>query len=1048
MKNKSLYFLFLLLCVGAFFDAHGRFIPEKIFLNNISLKNGLSQVVVTDMVQGNKGFIWFATFDGLNRFDGHNIKTFRHNPEDSTSIPSSKIHRLATDMSGYLYLITNNGFVIFDNTSNQTIRPNFLKKYKPNWVCIEDTFHTWMFINNKGLILVDTRDMSVQEKFDKSFKANTCDVLNMTKMNSTIFIETACGDIIEYNSTNGKYIYHEIPFKKSVYNSVGVDKFNTIFMGSPETDLVTFNVQTKQFNRSNLCVLNPKLVSVNNILYDSIRDVLLLATYGQGLFVYDYETKQLTQRMKAESSLPLASNYLLSLLQDKNGILYIGYDGSGFDVLDPYVKKFVPIIKNDPNDIQTIKFVRKLAEDDNGNLLIGTAGSGLVKYNMYSKEFKFINTNIKEIVSDNYIIEMLRVNNELWLGFNGNGIGILDLNTFKPLGYIKQGIGNTNLSNGIIWSMLNDQNGNIWLGTRENGINKVDIQTRDVKQFTANKYPFFKENGLRCLFKLNDNTILIGTENGICSINSQNDKLTILFPNQSANTNTALKSIKCFHLDKKGRIWAGTDGGGILVFNQNFDIIRTFSTNDFLNNNVVYSILEETPNSFWISSNSGISNIIWDEDVLLKKRKPQIRNFDEVNGLQSNEFNTGAYLRLKNGDLAFGGLNGINIFNPKDIKNNPALPLVYISEFKVFENNLKSDIDVSFLKEVKLNHYENSISLSFNILGLNLFGKTKYQYRLLGYDKDWINTTDRNYVSYTNLDYGNYEFQVKATNYDGIWNNDYTSLKIVIATPFYKSWWFLTLMAALIASIVYSIYKNKENQRKEKEKIRFQYNKELAEVEMKALRAQINPHFLFNSLNSINNFILKNDTKQASKYLVKFSQLVRNILNNSSSTYINLSEELSTIELYILIEGMRFSNQFSYYIEVDEDIHTSNIRIPSLLLQPYVENAIWHGLLHKDGEKLISIKVSKLNSDYISISIEDNGVGRETAREIEQKPKDRKSFGMQLGENRLRLMSSSSDFSASVEVIDLTLPDGTPSGTKILLTIPIHISKEAALQLN
>jgi hypothetical protein len=471
------------------------------------------------------------------------------------------------------------------------------------------------------------------------------------------------------------------------------------------------------------------------------------------------------------------------------------------------------------------------------------------------------------------------------------------------------------------------------------------------------------------------------------------------------------------------------------VYTKDFQLLRTLSTNDFLNNNVVYSILAENDSSFWISTNAGLSNIQWNESVLLKKANPQIRNFDESNGLQSNEFNTGAYTKLRDGRFVFGGLNGVNVFHPSEISNNPEVPVVYINEFKVFENPLQTKEDICFLDKVDLRHFENSISLSFSTLGFSLPGKIKYQYKLEGYDKEWINTTDRNYVSYTNLNSGKYEFQVRCANADGIWSDDYTRLQITIATPFYKTWWFILASVLLVVQLIYMIYKNKINQIREKEAIRIQYTKELAEVEMKALRAQINPHFLFNSLNSINNFILRNDTKLASRYLVKFSQLVRNILNNSSATFINLEEELQTIELYMIIEGMRFSNQFSYQIVLSPEIQPGSIRIPSLLLQPYVENAIWHGLLHKDGEKNIVISVKRNDQQYICIEIEDNGVGREKARQLESKTKKHKSFGMALGESRLRLMNLGSTPQSSVEVVDLHNVDGEATGTKIIITL-------------
>ncbi len=217
---------------------------------------------------------------------------------------------------------------------------------------------------------------------------------------------------------------------------------------------------------------------------------------------------------------------------------------------------------------------------------------------------------------------------------------------------------------------------------------------------------------------------------------------------------------------------------------------------------------------------------------------------------------------------------------------------------------------------------------------------------------------------------------------------------------------------------------------------------------MKALRAQINPHFLFNSLNSINSYILRNDNKTASKYLVKFSQLVRNILNNSSNPFITLKEELNTIELYMHIEGMRFNNQFSYLIDVDTDIDTSEIMIPSLLLQPYIENAIWHGLLHKEGEKNINIRVRRRSAQSVCICIEDNGVGRKMAAEIEQKPKHRKSFGMELGESRLKLMNVGQETVAGVSVIDKVDTEEQPCGTIIEIIIPGNKSTNENISIN
>ncbi|MBL7765127.1 MAG: histidine kinase [Chitinophagaceae bacterium] len=1029
------------------------FVPERIFIKNINLKDGLSQCVVTDIVQDKRGFLWMGTFDGLNRFDGHQIKVFRHKPSDKNSLPASKIQRLYTDRDNHIYLLTNDGFCIFDGSTGSVVTPDVVKLHQAIWVCQEDEHHIWMYTRKDKLLLVDTRDFSyVIKKEMPEFQQSRHFVFDILKSGGKLFIVAGNGDIIAYDPATNREQLHINDLKNpGLFNNAGKDKNGDILLGSLQADLIRFDVSESKYYRSEFYKLNEKLIGVNRIVYDSIHDILFLTCYGQGIFSYDYQTKTLQQYKKKEGILDISANYPISFLVNQYGLIYVGYDGMGMDILDPFLKKFIPIRKLEDDDLQSLRFVRKIVEDDEGNLLIGTSGSGLVKYNRLSKLFTFLTVRNKLSTTDNFIIEMIRVGDELWLGFNGSGIGVVDIHTLKMRRSILPGPGMNDISDGSIWSFLNDSMGSVWVGTRENGLNKISLKDGSVKQFTVQDYPDFRNNGLRCLFMRRNKQMLLGTENGLFTIDPKQNFIQSVFPRKEDPSGKSFKSVKCMYEDRKGRIWLGTDGAGIVVLDAQYRMLTNFSSNDFLNSNVIYALLPQNDSVFWMSSNSGISKLIWNESSLGQNGKVMVFNYDESNGLQSNEFNTGAYAVLKDGSMAFGGVSGLNVFKPEEILNYPVSPEVYISEFKVFENNLKSATNIAYLSEVNLKHYENSISLSFGVLGFSLPSRTRYMYRLLGYDKEWIMADTRNYVSYTNLSSGHYEFQVKASNSDGVWNDQFTSLKINIPTPYYLTWWFLSLIGLIVATIVYSFYKYRVSQIAEKEEMKIRYTKELAEVEMKALRAQINPHFLFNSLNSINNFILRNDTRQASRYLVKFSQLVRNILNHSSSAYITLEEELNTIELYMLIEGMRFNNQFSYTITVDPNLNPGNVMIPSLLLQPYVENAIWHGLLHKDGEKSIHIRISKISEHQATISIDDNGVGRLAAQQLERKTDSHKSFGMELGENRLRLMGSSNGQTAKVEVKDLYDEALYPAGTQILITIPIKqysLQAEVLTQLN
>ncbi len=1026
------------------------FNPQKLYLKNINLKDGLSQIVVTEMTIDNLGFLWAGTFDGLNRFDGTTIKVFRHNPSNATSLPSSTISKVFADRHQHLYLRTNAGFCVFDCKTEKVIKPEFAIKYKPVWVAQNTPNDIWVYTADFKLLLVNTQNLKViKVASDFSASLRRCEVLDMVKVKSSLFIANTCGDIIEYDVIKDKSFFYDYPDQEDIkLQSLALDKNKNLFITSSWNDFIYFNTTSKQFSSPLFNSENSKLVGVNKVYYDSTRDVLFMSTYGQGLFVYDYKANSFTQFKKGDTRLPIAGNYLLTICNAPNGMLYIGYDGAGIDAMDPYTKQFVPITKDDTDDSKTLNFVRKIIEDDQGNLLIGTAGNGLIRYNIQNELFSFFPMLNKLSQANNFVIELMKVDSEVWLGFNGSGIGIADLNTLKIKNTIEAGNGPTQITEGTIWSLLDDEKGSIWVGTREGGINIINKSTRLVKQYTVNNYPAFKMNGIRTLFLKKDKSILIGTEKGLFTLNTLNDKLLKLFPTTNDEKLKSYESIKSIYEDKQGRIWLGTFGGGIAVLDKKYQLIRSLNTDNYLNNNVVYAILPQNDSVIWISTNAGLSKINWNESSLSSNGNFKSHHFDEMNGLQSNEFNTGAHLLLKNGSMAFGGSYGINLFHPNDIKTNPQMPKVYISELKIFENPFNSDTIISYIDEVYLKHYENAISLSFNTLGFTIPGKTRYQYRLIGYDNTWINANNRNYVSYTNLNSGVYEFQVRASSSYGDWGDQYRSLKIHIATPFYRTWWFIVAVIAIIAYIIYAIYRYRMKQIMEKERIRIQYNKDLAEVEMKALRAQINPHFLFNSLNSINNFILKNDTDKASKYLIKFSQLVRNILNNSSSPFVSLQEELQTIELYMLIEGMRFNNQFSSSIIINDEINTSVIKIPSLLLQPYVENAIWHGLLHKEGDKKIEITISRNSNHSIAIYIDDNGIGRAAAKALEQRPKDHKSFGMKIGENRLRLMNTGGTQIAKVDVIDLFDHLDEPIGTRIMIVIPAKLFVEESIKLN
>lgn len=258
-----------------------------------------------------------------------------------------------------------------------------------------------------------------------------------------------------------------------------------------------------------------------------------------------------------------------------------------------------------------------------------------------------------------------------------------------------------------------------------------------------------------------------------------------------------------------------------------------------------------------------------------------------------------------------------------------------------------------------------------------------------------------------------------------------------ISTPWWKTWWFRLLVLAGIAGSILGSYQYRVSQIRKEERLRSEYEKRLTNVELSALRAQMNPHFIFNCLNSIDHYIIKNETRKASEYLNSFSRLIRLILQNSRSNYVNLRDELEALKLYMEMESLRFNHRFDYRVQVEKDLALDGIEIPPMLIQPYVENAIWHGLMHKEGKGKVELILSK-NNGYLQCIIEDNGIGRAKAATLKSKNSTRKkSMGMGITKDRMNLINNLYNTDTNVKIIDLVDSEGLGCGTRIELTIPI-----------
>ncbi|MEP7317845.1 MAG: histidine kinase, partial [Panacibacter sp.] len=407
--------------------------------------------------------------------------------------------------------------------------------------------------------------------------------------------------------------------------------------------------------------------------------------------------------------------------------------------------------------------------------------------------------------------------------------------------------------------------------------------------------------------------------------------------------------------------------------------------------------------------------------VFYNKQKMKFSSFTKADGLPDDEVVGINFADQEKKILFMGFAKTYCLLEPQNFLLEKAVPANVITHVEVEGESLPVDIAQT------LSYKQNSISFTYTGINYNQGQQNNYACMLEGFDKEWKYPGTERKVNYINLPPGNYTFKIKSANHQGEWNEQPATFAFEITPPFWQQLWFRSLIiCAVIFSIFYFI-KRREASIKNENNIKLQ----MSELRMQALRAQMNPHFIFNSLNSIQNYILSNNTIDAAGYLSKFAKLMRRILDQSKHNFLPLGEVMETLKMYVEIEAFRFNNEFTYAFNVEDDDDLLDVRIPPMLLQPFVENAILHGLMPKTGSKKLSINCIIVNSN-VEIVIDDNGIGR-TQHNAKA---GHTSQGEKLTAGMLESLQQIQNIKASIEIIDKT-EDEVPSGTTVKLILPL-----------
>jgi ligand-binding sensor domain-containing protein len=817
--------------------------------------------------------------------------------------------------------------------------------------------------------------------------------------------------------------------------SFRMDQNDQLWINYYNDGLYKFDIHSKIYSKVIFpdAEMNEAAKKISSVLCDSKNNIWIACSFDGVLYFNRSDSSWHHFKRDLFNSKSLSENKTTQLFEDHSGMIWIGTSGRGIDRINIDGEKFMNYIlqPGKPNSLceNDIGCAR---EDRNSNLWIASR-NGLTYFNRKLNEFRCYyhdNKNANSL-SDNFIysVEIDSLNN-IWVATE-NGLNYYrgKTDTWKSYHYNER---DTNtIPSRVVYDVKLRKNGEVWIATSE-GIGRL-IPGSDKFQNRLNNIQLAKLPHVFFITVYEDSNQQIWLSTTRSGIFIVDDNFKILGSySRSKGLNANL--VHQFDEDSSGTIWMATDQGVCYKFKGQEKIYKLNTADPVLNGDIK-SLVVENNTKLWISTSSGLFNIILDNNKSIQST----RLFTEKDGLQGRAFNSFAGTRLSSGELYFGGVNGFNIFSPSAIHYNSFLPPVKLINFKVQNREIKFTEDYDNHATLELAYDQNDFSFEMASLNYDVIDNNKYGYQLVGYDKQMNYSGTNRIIQYTNAAPGTYQLKIIASNNDGLWNQKGYILDLIINPPYWKTNWFRILITLLILFLAWIIYSQRIKSIRRQEKNKADIEKKIAEARSTALRAQMNPHFIFNSLNSIQHLISESNKEDAHKYLSKFAKLMRRVMENSNSNMNTVSSETEMLELYLELEALRFTNKFTYRIQTGNDPSILNLKIPSMLLHPFVENAVIHGLLNKPEPGHLSITLNK-NNAQLNCVIEDNGIGRKAAYLIKtKKMNSHRSMGLKVTEDRIKMIEIISNKKAQVKITDLVDLNGLALGTRVIIEIPIEI---------
>ncbi|MCQ6956333.1 hybrid sensor histidine kinase/response regulator [Mucilaginibacter aquariorum] len=776
----------------------------------LSTNEGLAQSHVSAILKDSRGFMWFGTEDGLDRYDGYQFTHFKHDQNDKTSITDSDVMAILEDHAGNFWVGTSSGLDRFDRKTNRFI--HYSNKHSTDDVnaIFEDSKKRIWLGTSGGLYLFNTAKGTTSPGINKADGLARGFISQLTEDNDGwLWIGTDEG-LYRFNPKSGKSARyaHDPKNRKSISSdwvkAVYKDRKGDIWAGTRGGGLALYNRKDNSFINFKNDVHNPNSISHNDIL--SIMEAndgkLWIGTENGGISVFDRSAnKFISYKYNVNDPASLSSNSVYCLYKDDIGNTWIGTYSGGVNFLPGLKDKFDTYSQN-PNNQNSLSNNNVLSisgDDSDENIWIGTDGGGLNLFNRKKKTFvHYLHKHNKiNTPSNDYIMAIMPINkNMIALGYHVGGFDMFDKKNGAFAHHMPKANHPNSLSVSDINNIYKDRDGNIWLGTWKGGLNFYNIKTGFFTRYKNNP----KDNNslsndiVTIVFQDKQGIMWIGTHSGLDLLDPKTGHFTHYRHEEKNKQSLSNNTIEYITEAENGDIWLGTNGGGLNHFNRRSKTFTSYTEKEGLPSNVVYAILKDRAGNFWLSTNKGISRF--------NPQTKAIRNYGISDGLQGDEFKGHSAFQTADGQLFFGGVNGFSSFYPDSLKDNAFIPPVYITGFQIFNKQITiGDKDSPLQKDIRETRsislsYKQSV-ITFEFAALNYINpeKNQYAYKLDGFDKDWNFAGSRRTATYTNLDAGTYTFRVKGSNNDGGWNKRDTFIVLTIIPPFWLTWWFKTILA-------------------------------------------------------------------------------------------------------------------------------------------------------------------------------------------------------------------------------------------------------------